>query len=119
MRRIFMNPSFSILLALICSVLGSFGQLCFKLGLASVSTNILSWTLNLKVMSGITCYGFSALLFVVALKGGNLSVLYPIIATSYVWVALLSSRFLSEKISPAQVLGLGLILIGVFLSVKR
>lgn len=114
-----MNINISILMALLCSILGSLGQLCFKLGSASVSMNILSWALNFRIVSGITCYGLSALLFIVALKGGELSVLYPIIATSYIWVALLSYRFLSEKIGPVQIVGLALILIGVFLSVKR
>lgn len=64
-------------------------------------------------------YGISAILFIVALKHGNLSVLYPVIATSYVWVTLISFRVLHEPVSIAKFLGIALILCGVMLIVKN
>jgi len=111
-------PLWTIGLVLFCAFLGALGQLLFKLGSASVSVNILSWFTNWKVLLGMTLYGISAVLFIVALKHGNLSVLYPLIATSYIWVALFATRFLGEPFSPLKWLGIALIAGGASLIVK-
>ena len=60
-------------------------------------------------------YGSSALLFVWALKHGKLSVLYPLIGTSYIWVSLFATRFLGESLSVFQWLGIVLIVSGIAL----
>jgi uncharacterized membrane protein len=109
----------AIALAVFCALLGSLGQLLFKLGSVSVSFSLWSWVTNVKVLGGMVLYGLSAILFIVALKHGNLSVLYPVIATSYIWVALISSKFLGEPLSVTQWIGIGLILGGVVLIVRR
>ena len=64
-------------------------------------------------------YGLSAILFIFALKYGKLSVLYPVIATSYVWVALLSSKVLAEPLSIPKWGGITLILFGIALVVRN
>jgi uncharacterized membrane protein len=55
---------------------------------------------------------------VVALKQGYLSILYPVLATSYIWVALLSVRFLGEPFSTTQWIGTALIIGGISLIVR-
>jgi len=57
----------------------------------------------------------NTVLFIPALRGGELSVLYPLVALVYVWVSLLSVRFLGEKMNPMKWLGIALILLGVTL----
>ena len=111
-------PLWTIGLVLFCGLLGALGQLLFKLGSASVSLNISSWLVNWKVLLGMALYSFSAVLFIVALKHGNLSVLYPLIATSYIWVALLAIRFLGEPFSLLKWLGIALIIGGISLIVR-
>jgi len=101
------------MLALICAALAAVGQLLFKLGAVYVTGEVTSWLLNWRVVSGMVLYGVSAILFVVALKHGELTVLYPLIATSYVWVALLSDRFLGETVSMGRWVGIGLIISGI------
>ena len=86
-------------LAALCALIGSSGQLLFKLGSSSVTLSLGSWVTNVKVITGMMLYGVSAILFIFALKYGSLSVLYPVIATSYVWVALLSNKVLGEPLS--------------------
>ncbi|MGA7879112.1 MAG: EamA family transporter [Desulfoferrobacter sp.] len=108
-----------IALALCCAVMGSLAQLLFKLGSASLQPDPWTWLSNIKVLGGMGLYGISAILFIVALKHGNLSVLYPVIATSYVWVTLISFRVLHEPVSIAKFLGIALILCGVMLIVKN
>ena len=103
----------AVMLALICAVLAAVGQLLFKLGAVYVTGEIASWLANWRVMSGMLLYGLSAVLFVLALKHGKLTVLYPLIATSYIWVALLSNRFLGEPVSLGRWIGIGLIISGI------
>ena len=51
---------------------------------------------NLQLLIGYTLYGINTLLLVLALREGELSTLYPIIALTYVWVILLSYTLLHE-----------------------
>jgi uncharacterized membrane protein len=112
------TKAWAIALATFCALLGSLGQLLFKLGSASVEFSIWSWITNFKVLGGMALYGLSAILFIVALKYGNLSILYPMIATSYIWVALISIKLLGESLSITQWVGIALILVGLALIVR-
>ena len=58
-------------------------------------------------------YGINAVLFVLALRDGELSLLYPIIALTYVWVSLLSVYYFHESMNPLKVTGLVVIVAGV------
>ena len=59
-------------------------------------------------------YGFGAVLLIIALRNGELSVIYPIIATSYIWVSLLSPRFFSTDFMNATKWGgIFVIIVGV------
>ncbi len=108
-----------IALAAVCALIGSCGQLFFKMGSGSVGDGLLSWVTNWRILLGMGLYGLSAVLFIVALKHGELSILYPVIATSYIWVSLLSSRLLGETFSPVQWVGVTMILGGIAIVVRR
>ena len=105
-------------LAAVCALLGSAGQLLFRLGSATVTPSPWTWMFNIRILAGMALYGLSAILFVVALRHGRLSVLYPVIATSYVWVTLLARFVVHEPVSPVQWVGVLLILGGVALAVR-
>jgi multidrug transporter EmrE-like cation transporter len=68
---------------------------------------------NIPLLIGYSLYGLSAVLLVLALRDAELSILYPIIALTYVWVAILSWALLHEQIQPARVFGIALIIVGV------
>jgi drug/metabolite transporter (DMT)-like permease len=51
----------------------------------------------------------------IAFRGGELSVLYPLIALSYVWVAILSKIFLGDMMNPFKWAGIIFIMAGVSL----
>ena len=112
-----MAKALIIVIVLFCALLGSVAQLLFKMASSSVSSNILSW-LNWKIIVGGLLYLAAGILFIWALKFGNLSVLYPIIATSYIWTAFLAFKFLDEPIPVIRWLGIALIIVGVILVVK-
>jgi uncharacterized membrane protein len=110
-----MHPYQAVLLSLFCAVLSAVGQTFFKMGAAQVSTQYADWLLNLKVLLGMGIYGTSAVLFIVALKYGRLSILYPIIATSYVWVTLLAYYVFGETVTYVNWIGIAMIVAGVTL----
>ena len=100
-------------LVIISTIIGSVGALMFKLSSKELEKGFLMILKNMKLYFGIILYGISALFFVYALKFGELSVLYPIGALNYVWISLLSIKFLNEKINRYKWLGILLIMIGV------
>ena len=111
-------PLWTIGLALFCAMLGAIGQLLFKFGSASVSANVTSWLFNWKLLSGMALYAVSAILFIMALRYAQLSILYPLIATSYIWVTLLATIFLGEQLSSGRWLGIAFIVAGISLIVR-
>ncbi len=68
---------------------------------------------NLPLFSGYALYGVSTVLMVLALRDGELSMLYPIIALTYVWVTLLSYALLHEPANIYKNVGILTIVIGV------
>ena len=53
------------------------------------------------------------ILVVLVLRGGQVSVLDPIIALTYVWVTILSPRFFEDVINAPKIIGLVLIIAAV------
>ena len=52
-------------------------------------------------------------MMVIALRGGDLSVLYPLIALSYVWVSILSQFILHDNMNFLKWAGVVSIIVGV------
>jgi len=70
---------------------------------------------NYYLWIGGIIYVISAGLFIVALRGGDLSVLYPVVALSFIWVTLLSSLILKEPIPSLKIGGIVFIIAGIWL----
>ena len=114
-----MNQPEAILLTLFCALLGSAGQIFFKLGSNKITENLSSWLTNWQIILGMGIYGLSAILFIIALKYGKLSVLYPVIATTYIWVTMISYYIFKEQINYSNWIGVFLIICGVFMIALR
>lgn len=103
----------SIVLVIIFTIIAAISQLFLKIG---AKGNFI----NLSILFGLILYGVGTLIFIIALKGGELSVLYPIISLGFVWVALISRYYLDENLSILQIIGIGSIIFGVsLLGIKR
>src|SRR3989344_7954267 len=94
----------AIIFVLLCTIATSFGQIFFKIGSSTNFTKAISLLINLNftdpllnplyiLIFGLFLYGIGAILLILALKYGELSVVFPIFATNYIWVALLSAYF--------------------------
>lgn len=62
---------------------------------------------------GFLTQGLAMILFIPALKGGELSVLYPIASLSYIWISIYSIFLLNEKMSLFKWTGIATIVLGV------
>jgi drug/metabolite transporter (DMT)-like permease len=75
----------------------------------------ISFILNWQILLGIACYGIGAVLMIISLRGGEVTVLYPIITSSYIWVTISSSYFFGEAINPLRGFGIFLIIAGILM----
>ena len=77
----------SVLLVFLCTLIGAAAQILLKVGANQLaSSNPLKMLLNPWLFCGYALYGMSTMLLILALRKGQLSVLYPVIALTYVWV---------------------------------
>jgi multidrug transporter EmrE-like cation transporter len=96
-----------------CTLIGAFAQMLIKQGTGQLGARVTLLDLahqptlflrfcmgvigNGKLFVGYLCYGVNTFLVALALKGRELSRLYPIIALTYVWVAVLSLYLLPDE----------------------
>ena len=99
--------------AILATIISAFGALFFKYTSRLANKNILNLLKNHFLYLGFFFYGISALIYVFALKFGDLATIYPIAGLNYVWVSLLSIKFLKEKMNDLKWLGIIMILIGI------
>lgn len=104
----------SIILTIIATLLGALGALFLKLGSGTAKLDF-SLLKNFKLMLGFFFYGISSIFFLIALRQEELSILYPFISLSYVWVSFLSIKYLGEKMNAWKWTGIALIILGVSL----
>ncbi len=103
------------LLVLFTTFLTSAGQILYKLGSENLAFNIYSILTNYYLILGAVIYTIGGILIIVSLRGGEVSVLYPIIATGYIWVSLLSVMFLGETMNALKWIGIAAIIGGIAL----
>jgi drug/metabolite transporter (DMT)-like permease len=108
-----------LLLCAGCAVLGAVAQILFKHGAASFQLTPAAILSNTHLIAGMALYLLAMVLYLFALKGGNVSVLYPVIATSYVWVLLLAAWQFKEPIIAPNILGAALLICGVYCMVIK
>ncbi|MDP6547624.1 MAG: hypothetical protein QF917_01530 [Candidatus Woesearchaeota archaeon] len=98
---------------LFCTLLTSSAQLFYKFGSETLSFDILSIITNVNLIIGILLYVVGGTLLIISLRGGEVTVLYPIFATSYIWVSFLSMYFLNELMSLFKWAGVFTIIAGI------
>ena len=104
-----------ILLTALSAFIGSIGQLEFKRGADNLQFDIKLLLTNYHLILAIAVYCVSTVLYVYALSKEQLSILYPIVATSYIWTLMFSKIFLKEQVGLTSWVGVFFILLGVTL----
>ena len=113
------TPTISIVFFIVAAFLGALGQFLYKAGADLAGNGIASYLLNWRLLAGVACYVAVMALFVAAFrKGGSLTVLYPVYASTFIWAALLALLFHAVPIRPVNIAGMGLLVVGMFLMGK-
>jgi uncharacterized membrane protein len=105
----------AIILMILCTGLTSFAQVFYKKSASSLSLNFFSLITNYNLIIGLFLYGIGAVIMIYAFKHGDVTVLYPIVALSYIWVSLLAANFFGEVINAYKWTGVIFIILGIVL----
>jgi multidrug transporter EmrE-like cation transporter len=103
----------AVLLVCFCTLLGAAAQILMKIGMTNFKLEPLALVTNFPLIAGYALYGLFTLLLVIALREGELSLLYPIISLGYVWVTGLSYFFFHDQLNTPKSIGIASIMIGV------
>jgi multidrug transporter EmrE-like cation transporter len=78
-----------------------------------------AWPVAFKLLSqpwlwvGLFCYGFSVIVWIMALSRVDVSIAYPMLSIGYVVNAFAAWLLLNEALGPMRLLGIGIIIVGV------
>jgi multidrug transporter EmrE-like cation transporter len=119
-----MTPvALGLLLAAI--VLGTCGQLLLKAGTNAIGAfaftldNALPVGMKLalepRILGGAGCYAVSLVVWIMALSRVEVSVAYPMLSIGFALNALLAWWLLGESVTPARMIGIAVIIVGVWL----
>ncbi len=106
-----------IFITLVAALIVAVSQILFKHGIGGKEIkpkNLIPTLFRSKaVMVGVIGYLISLYVYLFALGRAPLSVVYPIFASSFIFVALLSTLFLKERLSAHRAIGIALIFMGI------
>lgn len=100
-----------VIMLLFSTLIGSIGQLSFKLG---VDSNAFP-SIAIYVVAGIIAYGVATLIYLYILGRSNLSWAYGFVGFSYIFTTILAAFVLGEAVDPSRWIGVVLIAIGTAL----
>jgi drug/metabolite transporter (DMT)-like permease len=104
----------SVALVFCCTLFGAAAQILIKMGANKLShAGLIAMATNMPLLGGYALYGMSTILLVLALRKGQLSILYPVISLTYVWVTALSVLIFKETMNPYKAIGVAVVVIGV------
>lgn len=105
--------------------LNACAQLFLKYGLNKIghftftSDNILPIGLkiasNLPIIGGLSCYAISLVLWMMVLSRADVSFAYPMLSIGYIINAVAAYYLFNENLSLERILGIGIIIVGVYL----
>jgi len=97
------NPGLAIGLILLSALAMTSGQLFWKLSASHPGF----------VLVGFAFYGFGAVSMIASFRFGEVSILHPMLSTSYVLCLAFGYFILKEPITPSKIAGIALISLGV------
>lgn len=101
-----------IILVILCTAFTTLGQIFWKISSTNINT-ITEILTNIPLILGIIAYGLGAIFLIIALKYGELSLVYPFIALSFIWVTILAKYLFNEEITIINWIGIIAIIIGI------
>jgi len=106
----------AIVFFVIAAFLGALGQFYYKSGAEKAGNTLASYIFNARLLGGVICYIAVMVLFVAAFKrGGALTVLYPIYASTFIFAAIIAWFAYGIPIRPVHFTGFALLIAGMYL----
>jgi len=112
-------------LILLGVLLNAVAQLCLKAGTTALGltmphrseivSTLFRVALEPHIIGGLTCYVISVCVWIAALSKVEVSVAYPMLSIGYVVNALAAWYLFGEIISAQKLLGIAIIIVGVYL----
>lgn len=115
----------SVLLVLAGVLLNAAGQFCLKAGVSRLGTIGLDWGTLVAagwrlaaepyIYAGLACYVVSVGVWILALSRVPVSIAYPMVSIGYIVTTVAAWAFLGEAVTPLRLVGIGIIIVGVFI----
>lgn len=109
-------------------MLNAVAQLLLKAGTRTIgqfefsAANVwpISWSLatNPHIVGGLSCYVVSVVVWIMALSRVEVSVAYPMLSLGYIVNAFFAWWLFGEAITVTRIVGMGIIIVGVYLVAK-
>jgi multidrug transporter EmrE-like cation transporter len=96
-----------------CTLVSAAAQILMKIGMTRFTLDAAAILTNFPLIAGYALYGVFTLMMILALRDGELSLVYPVISLAYVWVTLASYFLFRDTLSPLKMIGIGSIMVGV------
>lgn len=104
----------SVALVALCTILGAAAQILIKTGASTLQgAGVLAMLTNPHILGGYALYGLFMAVLILALRDGELSILYPVISLTFVWVTILSAVLFHETLTVFKLVGVATIVFGV------
>ena len=106
----------AIVFFVVAAFLGALGQFYYKSGAEKAGNTLASYIFNARLFGGVICYIAVMVLFVAAFKrGGALTVLYPIYASTFIFAAIIAWFAYDTPIRAPHFAGFALLIAGMYL----
>ena len=85
-----------------------------NLDMQSLLSSAGSLASNLWLWLGLICYGISVIVWILALSRVDVSIAYPMLSVGYIVNAVAASHLFNEPLGLGKVIGIGIIILGVY-----
>jgi multidrug transporter EmrE-like cation transporter len=86
-----------------------------SLDMQSLMSSAGSLVTNLWLWVGLICYGISVVVWILALSRVDVSIAYPMLSIGYIVNAIAASHLFDEPLGVSKVVGIGIIIVGVYI----
>lgn len=112
-------------LILLSVLINTTAQLLLKAGVARINNFNYSWATlgtllsqiltNPFIVGGLACYVVAVAVWLLVLSRIDVGVAYPMVSLGYITTAIAAYYLFGEHLSPVRILGIAVILLGVYL----
>jgi len=107
------TPLSSILLVFTAAFFGSIGSVFLKSGAGRLHREFRTLLFNWPLAAGVGLFLLSSYFFVLGIREGELTVLYPMVSLGYFFTMIWARIFFGEPFTRNKLLGLALIFVGI------